>query len=137
MVNNHLGEIPLDDMVVRSEINEAHTRELEWRTTRLDASKTVHLSKLLHNVGVIIQKRVRRTMNSSAVAPAVIRVVAFRCNDPVVPLEFFETDKKALLTTMARLHTRHTIERAPPRSLHCHRFGVYHKERSVWVQHLK
>lgn len=137
LVNNHLGEIPLDDMVVRSKINEAHARKLEWRTTRLDAGQTVHFPELFHDVRVIIQKGIRRAMNSSAVASAVVCMVAFRRDNPVIPLEFFETDKKALLTTMACLHSRHTIKCAPPRAFHRHRFGVHHKERSVWVQHLQ
>jgi len=76
LVHHHLRQVPLDDVRVRTVIDERHGREFEGRAARLHAGQPVHLPVLFDHVGVVVEKRVRRPVTSRTVSSAVISIVS-------------------------------------------------------------
>lgn len=74
LVHHHLGHVPLDDGVVRSEVDQAHAGELEGGAAGLHAAQVVGLPELVYHVRVVRDEGVGRPV-VAAVAPAVVRVV--------------------------------------------------------------
>lgn len=63
---------------------------------------------------VVVEEGVRCAVDSPAVTATVVGVVAFGRNDPIVPFEFFETDKEALLAAVSGLHTWDAVQCTSP-----------------------
>ena len=131
-VDHHFWQVPFNNVTIRSEVYERHRRELDWRAAWLHACQVVQLAVFLHDVRVVVEECVGRSVRPSTVALAVVGVVPTRRYDPVFPAKLLETDEEPLLAAL-------TLQRS--RAVQCptsnppgrRRVGVNDEERSLWV----
>lgn len=131
LVNHHFGQVPFDYVRVHTEVYQAHAGELEGRAARLHAAEVVRLPDLLDHVGVVGDEGVGRPV-VAAVSSAVIRVVALRRYDPVVPAERLEADVEALLAALVA-GVGAAVQRPSPHPLRRRRLRVDDEEGPVGV----
>lgn len=74
LIHHHFGHVPFDDGVVRSEIYQTHTGELEGCTAGLHAAEMMRLPEFVYHVRVIRYECVGCSVMAT-VTPAVVRVV--------------------------------------------------------------
>lgn len=101
LVDDHLGQVALDDFLIFLEVDQRHAAELDRGTARLQPAQPVHFAVLLHHVAVIGLKLVGRP-GSAAVTTTIVGVVTVRSDDPVVPAQLAEVYVEALLAALAR-----------------------------------
>lgn len=97
LIDDHFGQISLDDVHIWSEVDERHAGEFGRCTARLQVGERVHSAKLFQDVRVVVEESVRRSMGTSAIAAAVIGVIATGGDDPVVPAQSSKADEESLL----------------------------------------
>lgn len=99
-VYHHFRQVSFNNVTIRSEVYQRHRRELDRCAARLHACQVVQLAVLLHDMRVVVEECVRRSVCPSTVALAVVGIVTTRGYDPVFPAELFETDEESLLAAL-------------------------------------
>ena len=132
LVDYHFRQVSFDNVTIRSEVYQRHRRELDRRAAGLHACQVVHLAIPLHDMRVVVEECVRRSVCPSAVALAVVGIVATRGYDPVFPTELFETDVEPLFAALTLQRSRAVQCPAANPPGRC-RVGVHDEEWSLWV----
>lgn len=99
-IDYHFRQVSFNNVAIWSKVYEGHRGEFDRRTTWLHACWVVQLAVLLHNMGVVVKKGVRRSVGTPAVSLAVVGIVTTRSYDPVFPTKLLEADKEPLLTAL-------------------------------------
>lgn len=128
LVDDHLGQVPFDDVTVVGEVDERHGRELDGRATRLEYGRVLGLPVVFDGLRVEVEVRVGRPVRAAAVAAAVIGVVAAGRDYPRIPADVLELDVEPLLAALAA-HGQRTVERPAAHAPGHRRVRVHHQER--------
>lgn len=128
LVDDHFGQVPLDDVAVVREVYERHGRELDGRAARLEYGRVLGLPVVLDRLRVQVEVRVRCPVHATAVAAAVVGVVAAGRDYPRIPADLLELDVEPLLAALAAQRQR-AVERAAAHAPGHRRVRVHHQER--------
>lgn len=128
LVDDHFGQVPLDDVTVVGEVDERHGRELDGRAARLEYGRVFGLPVVLDGLRVEVEVRVRCPVHTAAVAAAVVCVVAAGRDYPRVPADVLELDVEPLLAALTA-HRQRTVQRSTTHAPRNRRVRVHHQER--------
>jgi len=128
LVDDHFGQVPLDDVTVVGEVYERHGRELDGRAARLEYGRVFGLPVVLDGLRVEVEVRVRCPVHTTAVAAAVVCIVAAGRDYPRVPADVLELDVEPLLAALSA-HRQRTVQCSATHAPRYCRVRVNHQER--------
>lgn len=128
LIDDHLGQVPLDDVTVVREVYKRHGRKLHGRAARLEYGRLLGLPVVLDGLSVDVEVRVRCSVHAAAVAPAVVGVVAAGRDYPRVPADVLELDVEPLLAALAA-HRQRAVQRPAAHAPRDSRVRIHHQER--------